>query len=87
MATDTAQQRTTSQIAIFIYSSRLHRPTFRLWAIDLKTKPRVLYKMGRIARAKKTTRRLGARIVSYPVGVLEYTPTGYLVFDGNTVPR
>ena len=25
--------------------------TFRLWAIDLKTKPRVLYKMGRIARA------------------------------------
>ena len=25
--------------------------TFRFWAIDLKTKPRVLYKMSRIARA------------------------------------
>ena len=24
---------------------------------------------------------------SYPVGVLRYTPTGYLVFDGNTQPR
>ena len=24
---------------------------------------------------------------SYPVGVLGYTPTGYLVFDGNTLPR
>ena len=23
----------------------------------------------------------------YPVGVLDYTPTGYLVFDGNTLPR
>ena len=51
MATDTAQQRTASQIAIFVYFSRLHQPTFRLWAIDLKMKPRVLYKMSRIARA------------------------------------
>ena len=51
MAMDIAQQRTTSQIAIFIYSFRLHQLTFRFWAIDLKTKPRVLYKMSRIARA------------------------------------
>ena len=24
---------------------------------------------------------------TYPVGVPEYTPTGYHVFDGNTLPR
>ena len=39
--------------------------TFRFWAIDLKTKPRVLYKMNRIARANAGRGLAGKAFLRY----------------------
>jgi hypothetical protein len=39
--------------------------TFRLWTIDLKMKPRVLYKMGRIARANASRCLAGKAFLRY----------------------
>lgn len=39
--------------------------TFRLWAIDLKTKPRVSYKMSRIARANAGRGLAGKAFLRY----------------------